>query len=114
MYANWLWQLRGFMDSIFGGPGMKRSRVQYNTLKSGDTIDFWRVLKADFSSGGELLLFSEMKLPGDAWLHFQIKNETLIQTATFRPRGLLGRLYWYSVLPLHIFIFSGMVKQLAR
>jgi hypothetical protein len=80
-------------------------------------LDFWRVIAAD-KKRGRLLLYAEMKLPGDAWLEFAVKEEagkhTLYQTATFRPSGLQGRLYWYSVLPFHFFIFGGMIKGLVK
>ena len=81
-------------------------------LNSGDAVDFWRVLFAD-KKEGRLLLFAEMKLPGEAWLEFRIKNGKLVQTATFRPVGLMGRLYWYAVYPLHGLIFNGMLKNIA-
>ncbi len=112
-YANALWKLRGYIDKLFGGVGLRRGRTNSNSLKSGDALDFWRVLYAN-KKEGRLLLFAEMKLPGEAWLEFKIKNNTLIQTATFRPHGLLGRLYWYSVLPFHGFIFSGMMNEITK
>ncbi len=112
-YANWLWKLRGFIDKVFGGVGLRRGRTNINDIRAGDTLDFWRVL---FASKAEmrLLLFAEMKLPGEAWLEFQIKDNQLIQTATFRPKGLFGRIYWYSVLPLHGIIFIGMINRIAE
>ncbi|WP_264558835.1 SDR family oxidoreductase [Flavobacterium sp. N2270] len=112
-YGNFLWKTRGFIDKIFGGVGLRRGRTNTTTINVGDTIDFWRVLYAN-KEEGRLLLFAEMKLPGEAWLEFKIVNNQLIQTATFRPLGLAGRLYWYSVLPFHGFIFKGMIKQLAK
>jgi uncharacterized protein YbjT (DUF2867 family) len=112
-YGNWLWQLRGFIDKLFGGVGLRRGRTNKNKLVAGDAVDFWRVLYAD-KSEGRLLLFAEMKLPGEAWLEFKINEEKLVQKATFRPVGLLGRLYWYSVLPFHGFIFEGMISRLAK
>ncbi len=111
-YANWLWKLRGFIDKVFGGVGLRRGRTNVNDIQAGDTLDFWRVLVAG-KQEKRLLLVAEMKLPGEAWLEFQIKDNTLIQTATFRPRGLLGRLYWYAVLPLHLMVFKGMSKNIA-
>jgi len=116
-YGHWLWLIRGFMDKLFGGVGLRRGRTNKNTINSGDTIDFWRVLIAD-KQNKRLLLYAEMKLPGEAWLEFKIipKNGImhLQQRATFRPKGLLGRLYWYSVLPFHFFIFNGMVNSLVK
>ena len=112
-YANWLWKLRGFIDKIFGGVGLRRGRTNEIELCAGDTVDFWRVLYAN-KQEGKLLLFAEMKLPGEAWLEFKIHENKLIQTATFRPRGLLGRLYWYCVLPFHSYIFNGMIINLTK
>ena len=112
-YANWLWEIRGIMDQLFGGVGMRRGRKSDTEIVSGDALDFWRVLLAD-KQEKRLLLYAEMKLPGEAWLEFKIdKNNILTQTATFRPLGLLGRLYWYSVLPFHAFIFNGMINRIA-
>ena len=111
--ANWLWKIRGAIDKLFGGVGLRRGRTDENDLYAGDAVDFWRVLFAD-KEEKRLLLFAEMKLPGEAWLDFRIKNGTLIQTATFRPKGLFGRLYWYSILPFHGYIFSSMLNRLAR
>jgi hypothetical protein len=81
-------------------------------LEAGDSVDFWRVLYAD-KDEKRLLLFAEMKVPGEAWLEFKIKDGILYQEATFRPLGLSGRLYWYSVLPFHGLIFNGMLRKLA-
>lgn len=112
-YGTWLWEIRGILDQIFGGVGMRRGRKSDTELNTGDTLDFWRVMIAN-KEEKRLLLFAEMKLPGEAWLEFKIdKNNILSQTATFRPIGLLGRLYWYSVFPFHGFIFNGMIKKLA-
>ena len=110
-YGNWLWRLRGFLDKLGGGVGLRRGRTSENSLNAGDALDFWRVLYAD-KKEGRLLLFAEMKLPGEAWLEFRIKADKLIQTATFRPLGLRGRLYWFAVLPFHGFIFNGMLQKL--
>jgi uncharacterized protein YbjT (DUF2867 family) len=116
-YGNWLWALRGLLDKIVGGVGLNRGRTHVNDIEVGDALDFWRVLVAD-KSAKRLLLFAEMRLPGEAWLEFQVvptkDGDQLIQTATFRPRGVLGRLYWYAVLPLHHFIFNGMINALTR
>ena len=111
-YANWLWQLRGFLDKLFGGVELRRGRTNRNDLHAGDSLDFWRVIYANRDEK-RLLLFAEMKLPGEAWLEFKIIDNRLVQTATFRPKGLLGRMYWYSVLPLHGIIFKGMINKLA-
>jgi hypothetical protein len=110
-YGDWLWRLRGHLDKLSGGVGLRRGRTNRNSLQAGEALDFWRVLYAN-NNEGRLLLYAEMKLPGEAWLEFKIVNDTLIQTATFRPLGLLGRLYWYSVLIFHGIIFKGMLKKL--
>jgi uncharacterized protein YbjT (DUF2867 family) len=113
-YGNWLWKIRGFLDQLSGGVGMRRGRKSDTELESGDALDFWRVLIAN-KEEKRLLLFAEMKLPGEAWLEFKIdKNNVLTQTATFRPLGVMGRLYWYSVLPFHEFIFKGMINKIAE
>lgn len=111
-YGNWLWKFRGFLDKLVGGVGLRRGRTSEIELNSGDAVDFWRVLYAN-KKEGRLLLFAEMKLPGEAWLEFRLKNDSLVQTATFRPVGLLGRLYWYAVYPFHGLIFTGMLKRIA-
>lgn len=111
--ANFLWKLRGFIDKLFGGVGLRRGRTNATTLESGDALDFWRVLYAN-KTEGRLLLFAEMKLPGEAWLEFKIKDKTCIQTATFRPHGILGRLYWYAVVPLHGIVFKGMINKITQ
>jgi uncharacterized protein YbjT (DUF2867 family) len=113
-YGSWMWQLRGFIDKLFGGVGLRRGRTHPTHLDNGDALDFWRVLLAD-KEGKRLLLFAEMRLPGEAWLEFKIdENNELHQIATFRPIGILGRLYWYSMIPFHFFIFSGMIKNIAN
>ena len=113
-YGSWLWKIRGFLDKLIGGVGLRRGRTHPDKLFAGDALDFWRVLLAD-KKKKRLLLFAEMRLPGEAWLEFKIDaNNILHQTATFRPRGLRGRLYWYSVLPFHYFIFGGMIKNIAK
>ena len=113
-YGNWLWKIRGFIDKLSGGVGLRRGRTHPDRIYSGDALDFWRVLLAD-KKAKRLLLFAEMKLPGEAWLEFKIdENNVLHQTATFRPRGLRGRLYWYSIVPFHYFIFGGMINNIAE
>ena len=113
-YGNWLWEIRGFFDQIIGGVGMRRGRKNDTEIVSGDALDFWRVLLAD-KDEKRLLLYAEMKLPGEAWLEFKIdRNNILTQTASFRPLGVLGRLYWYAVLPFHGLIFRGMINRIAE
>ena len=99
------------LDKLAGGVGLRRGRTNRNSLQAGDALDFWRVLYAN-KDEFRLLLFAEMKLPGEAWLEFKIINDKLIQTATFRPLGLLGRMYWYAVFPFHGYIFKGMLRKL--
>ena len=113
-YANWLWLFRGFLDKLSGGVGLRRGRTHPDRIFAGDALDFWRVLQADREKG-RLLLFAEMKLPGDAWLEFRVDNDSVLyQTATFRPHGFWGRAYWYSMLPFHYFIFGGMIRKIGR
>lgn len=116
-YANWLWKIRGYLDKLVGGIGLRRGRTNSERIIAGDALDFWRVLDVN-QDKKRLLLYAEMKLPGEAWLEFNIKNkngkEVLQQTATFRPNGILGRMYWYSIVPLHYFIFSNMIKNVER
>ena len=110
---DFLWRVRGMIDKLAGGVGLRRGRRSPTELRPGDALDFWRVLVAD-KPGQRLLLYAEMKLPGEAWLEFRITAEDdghkLVQKATFRPCGLLGRLYWWAMLPFHHFIFSGMLN----
>ena len=112
-YATWLWELRGFIDKVFGGVGLRRGRKSNFDISPGDSIDFWRVLLADRGEK-RLLLYAEMKLPGEAWLEFKIMDGKLYQTSTFRPLGLWGRIYWYSVLPFHSIIFRGMIRKISN
>jgi len=111
-YGTWLWETRGFLDKLSGGVGMRRGRKSQTEISPGESLDFWRVLLAD-KNEKRLLLFAEMKLPGEAWLEFKIAGNLLTQTATFRPLGLWGRLYWYCMLPFHGFIFKGMIRNIA-
>ena len=112
-YADFLWRMRGLLDKFMGGVGLRRGRTNPDSIYAGDALDFWRVLVAD-KDEKRLLLFAEMKVPGEAWLEFEIDDNNVIhQTATFRPRGLTGRLYWYSMLPFHYFIFNGMIRHIA-
>lgn len=116
-YGDWLWKLRGFMDSAVGGVGLRRGRTHPDKLLPGDALDFWRVIVADRPSK-RLLLYAEMKLPGEAWLEFKTIKEDqktyLLQTATFRPRGLWGRIYWYALMPFHLFIFRNMARKICN
>lgn len=116
-YGDWLWKLRGFLSKLQGGVGLRRGRTNVHAINTGDALDFWRVLAAD-KQNKRLLLYAEMKLPGEAWLEFRIikKDEKyyLQQTATFRPIGIAGRMYWYSVLPFHFFLFNGMAKNIIQ
>ena len=118
-YGTALWKIRGYMDKLVGGVGLRRGRTSPTNIEPGDSLDFWRVLVAD-RAAGRLLLFAEMKLPGQAWLEFRLEEgkkgeaDTLVQQATFRPSGVAGRLYWYAVLPFHGFIFKGMLKNLIQ
>ncbi len=113
---NWAWYLRGLFDKFIGGVGLNRGRRHPSEIQVGDSIDFWRVLVAD-KEKGRLVLFATMKVPGEAWLEYVLVPDKdqwmLVQTATFRPHGLLGRLYWYILYPFHIFIFNGMSKAIA-
>jgi uncharacterized protein YbjT (DUF2867 family) len=116
-FGNWMWRIRGVMDKMIGGVGLRRGRRSETDLKAGDALDFWRVLLAD-KPNGRLLLYAEMKLPGEAWLEFRVKEsegkKILFQTATYRPLGLWGRLYWYSVLPFHGLIFPKMAENITK
>ncbi len=117
LYANWAWRLRGIMDRLVGGVGLRRGRRDPDDLRVGDAVDFWRVegVQPDQS----LLLRAEMKVPGRAWLQFEITPSTgtgalLNQTAMFAPKGLFGLAYWYVLYPIHSLIFSGMIRNLAK
>ncbi len=116
-YLDWLWSFRGFLDKLFGGVGTRRGRTSNTSLQAGDVLDFWRVLLAD-KSNKRLLLYAEMKVPGEAWLEFKVVQyhgkSYLSQIATFRPHGLWGRLYWYAMFPFHLFIFDGMAKRITQ
>ena len=112
-HSNILWEIRGYLDKLFGGVGLRRGRTNPDALQVGDALDFWRVLYAD-KQEGRLLLFAEMKLPGEAWLEFKVVGNQLEQTATFRPLGVWGRLYWYAVFPFHGILFRGMLNKLTK
>ncbi|MCA9295620.1 MAG: SDR family oxidoreductase, partial [Phycisphaerales bacterium] len=115
--SNWLWRLRGRLDRLIGGPGLRRGRRSATALGVGDALDFWRV--TDVQPGERLELTAEMRLPGGATLTFTVESTgtssaTVTQTARFKPRGLLGLMYWYAVAPLHHIVFAGMLRGLAR
>lgn len=113
-YADTLWRFRGFLDKLAGGVGLRRGRTNLAVIYPGDALDFWRVIIAS-KKDAWLLLFAEMKVPGEAWLEFKIRNTpepVLVQTATFRPRGLWGRIYWYAMMPAHFFIFKRMAQRI--
>jgi uncharacterized protein YbjT (DUF2867 family) len=115
-YGNWLWSIRGFIDLLIGGVGIRRGRRDPEQLRVGDSLDFWRVEVYDRPQ--RLRLRAEMKLPGRAWLEFEVvpseHGSTIRQTAIFDPRGLGGLLYWYGIYPLHQFVFAGMLRNLAH
>jgi len=111
-YATWIWKIRGFLDKLSGGVGLRRGRTNLHEIHPGDSLDFWRVLLAD-EDRKRLLLYAEMKLPGEAWLEFSIRDNIFRQTATFRPRGIFGRFYWFMYMPFHFFIFRGMASRIA-
>ena len=117
-YANWLWRLRGWMDRLAGGPGLRRGRRDPEQLRVGDSIDFWRVLELEPMS--RLRLLAEMRFPGEAYLEFQLRSggeEGLVeirQLSKFVPHGLFGILYWYSLAQPHRLIFRGLLRNLAR
>jgi uncharacterized protein YbjT (DUF2867 family) len=114
-YGHWLWRLRGFLDLLFGGVGLRRGRRDPDDLTVGDALDFWRV--ETYEPDHRLRLAAEMRLPGRAWLEFEVQPDdhgsTIRQTAVFDPAGLLGLLYWYGIYPLHRRVFAGMLRGLA-
>ncbi len=107
-----LWRLRGLIDKIAGGYGLNRGRRVQEKLRIGDALDFWKV--ADIREGKRLLLYAQMKLPGQAWLEFDCQPDQLVQTAHFLPRGLLGRLSWYAVLPFHNLVFEDLARTVVQ
>jgi len=110
-YGNGLWQIRGLLDLLFGGAGMRRGRRDPDRLLAGDTVDFWRV--EEIQRDHLLRLAAEMRLPGRAWLQFEVEKDgsgsVIRQTAIFDPMGVLGQLYWYFLYPVHQFVFAGML-----
>lgn len=109
---DFLWELRGIIDKLIGGVGLKRGRRSQCDLRISDCLDFWKVV--DLKKDERLLLYAQMKLPGEAWLEFKIKDNKLIQSAYFYPKGVLGRLYWYALIPLHYFVFNNMIKSIIK
>jgi hypothetical protein len=114
--ADWLWRMRGMLDRLLGGPGLRRGRRDPEHVAYGEALDFWRVVGIERDR--RLSLRAEMKLPGEALLEFVVEPEgrgtRLTQLARFQPRGLLGLAYWYAVLPLHGVVFSGMIQGIRR
>ena len=115
-FATWLWTLRGLLDQLLGGVGMRRGRRHPVKVRPGDPIDFWRV--EAFEPDRLLRLKAEMKLPGRAWLQFEVEpvgsGSRITQTAVFDPRGLGGLMYWYGLYPIHWVIFRGMLRRMVR
>jgi hypothetical protein len=115
-YGDWLWRLRGYLDLLVGGVGMRRGRPHPEHLTVGDALDFWRVVA--FEPDRHLLLAAEMKLPGRAWLEYEVQprdgGSSIRQTAIYDPIGLAGLAYWYGIYPLHRLIFAGTLRGIAR
>lgn len=115
-YANFLWRIRAIIDKLFGGVGLRKGRRHPAHLRPGDTVDFWRVEK--IVKNELLLLNAEMRVPGRAWLQFELKADNgctyLCQTANFDPKGLFGICYWYLLYPVHVVIFKGMVNAIVK
>jgi len=115
-YNNWMWRLRGMVDKLLLGVGHTRGRRSISSLRINDVIDFWRI--EDLQTDKRLLLRAEMKLPGKAWLEFNIENlngqNKLSITAYFQNKGILGKIYWYIFLPFHYFIFTKLIKGIEQ
>ncbi len=109
---DWLWEIRGWLDKMIGGAGLNRGRRDSYRLRVGESVDFWRV--EDLIPNERLLLRAQMKVPGKAWLEFKIAGDNLVQTAYFYPRGLWGRLYWYSLVPIHYLVFRNMIQAIIQ
>lgn len=112
-FMDWAWRIRGIIDRFIGGVGLRRGRTHRANLKPGDTIDFWRVLQVD-KEHRILKLYAEMKLPGEAWLEFSVHKNSVDQTATFRPKGVFGRIYWWALYPIHLVLFPGMLSKILK
>jgi hypothetical protein len=118
LYLDWTWRIRGAIDRLCGGVGMRRGRRDADDIRVGEALDFWRVEAIE--PGRLMRLRAEMKLPGKAWLQFEVKTQdhdprpVLVQTAFFAPKGLLGLLYWYGLYPIHALIFAGMIRRLSE
>lgn len=116
MYMDWAWEIRGWIDELIGGVGLRRGRRHPDEIETGEALDFWRV--AEIVPDRSMLLHAEMVTPGEAWLEFRSDPHKAEQTlfslrAYFQPHGFWGRLYWYSLFPIHKFIFDGMIRNLA-
>ncbi|MGM0623828.1 MAG: SDR family oxidoreductase [Campylobacterota bacterium] len=109
---DFLWELRGIIDKMLGGVGSNRGRRSQCDLRTGDCLDFWKVI--DLQENERLLLFAQMKLPGLGWLEFKIEDDKLIQSAYFYPKGVLGRAYWYMLVPLHYFVFRNLIQSIVK
>lgn len=107
-----LWEVRGFIDKLLGGVGLNRGRKNQYSLNIGESLDFWKVV--DIKENERLLLYAQMKVPGDAWLEFKIEDNKLIQSAYFYPKGLFGRIYWYSLVPIHYLVFNNMINSIIK
>jgi len=109
---DFLWGIRGFIDKMIGGVGLKRGRRDQSKLRIGESLDFWKVV--DVKENERLLLYAQMKVPGNAWLEFKIEDNKLIQSAYYYPKGVLGRLYWYSLVPIHYLVFNNMINSIIK
>ncbi len=116
-FVNWAWKLRGLVDRWLGGVGLRRGKVARKKPRQGDALDFWRVLLVD-DENMRFLLYAEMIVPGEAWLELKINqannDKQLVIKATFRPKGLWGRIYWYSLWPIHFIIFKGLANRIIK
>jgi hypothetical protein len=116
LFMDWAWAIRGWMDKAIGGVGIRRGRRHPDDIRSGESLDFWRVEAVE--KDRLMRLRAEMRIPGKAWLQFESTplphGETLlIQTAYYAPRGLFGFLYWYAMWPFHAFLFDGLIRRIA-
>ncbi len=109
---DWLWEVRGIFDKLSGGAGLNRGRRSQHDLRVGDSLDFWKVV--DIQDDERLLLYAQMRVPGKAWLEFKIHDGKLIQSAYFLPKGVFGRIYWYTLVPIHYFVFRDMIRSVLK